>query len=680
MSIQAVSRSAPISFPLWTLTLILACSPVIAEPVRDLNTLRDFPRIESLEAWKTQARDIREQALVSCGLWPMPERTPLYPQVFGRVERDGYTIEKVAIQTFPGCYLGGNLYRPLGHGKGPFPAILNPHGHWSNGRMADNKDGSIAARCISFARQGMIAFSYDMVGYNDTFFSNYGDVPVEQFSARHHRFATNEANLLWNISLMGLQTWNSIRALDFLGSLPDADRKRLACTGESGGGTQTFMLGAIDNRLSVQAPIVMVSHSMQGGCLCENAPGLRVEYSNMEIAACPAPRPQILVAASGDWTKDTLTVEGPSIQGIYRLFGAQDRFHFVRFNFDHNYNQTSREAVYGWFNKCLLGSSSFAAVPEAPYTKEPDLALRVWPDGKLPAGAKSDSELISYLEGVFTRQLDGLFPNNKRGLRKFKQTMFPAWKHTLQLNAQSPALTSTKNAADAGGAMIVTQYQIGPAGSKATSLRVRLFAPSQTGFTKLVVYADPEARETASTFTSNLVQRGVAALVIEEYSEIPTADQFANFYCVYNRTKAQHRVADLERACTFARTELKAAEVVLCGQKAAGLWALLAAPAADAVVADCNALNVADESKLLAPDIFIPGLLRTRCFETAAVLAAPNRLLLFNTGSEFPTSDIERTYHGIGARANLQINPSIMETIELCNWLCAPTARPTKKL
>jgi hypothetical protein len=64
------------------------------------------------------------------------------------------------------------LYRPVGKGNGLFPGVLNPHGHWPNGRMADNKDGSIAARCISFARQGMVTFSYDMVGYNDTHFAD----------------------------------------------------------------------------------------------------------------------------------------------------------------------------------------------------------------------------------------------------------------------------------------------------------------------------------------------------------------------------------------------------------------------------------------------------------------------------------------------------------------------------
>src|SRR5947199_3513995 len=308
-----------------------------AGKLKDLNTPREFPAIHSRSEWESRAKEIREQILVSCGLWPLPEKTPLHARIFGKVERGGYSVEKVYFQTFPGFYLAGNLYRPLGKESGPFPAILNPHGHWANGRMADTDEGSIAARCINFAKQGMIAFSYDMVGYNDTGFPDWPQ--GEEFYKRHRRFATNEVNLLWNISLMGLQTWNSIRALDFLESLAGADKSRLACTGASGGGTQTFILGAVDDRPAAQAPIVMVSHSMQGGCSCENAPGLRVDYSNMEIAAVPAPRPQILVAATGDWTRATLEIEGPAIEKIYRLFGAPEKLRYVRFDFNHNYNQ-----------------------------------------------------------------------------------------------------------------------------------------------------------------------------------------------------------------------------------------------------------------------------------------------------------------------------------------------------
>src|SRR5258708_36893453 len=124
-------------------------------PVLDLDTPRDFPEIDSSRLWEERAKSIREQAQVSCGLWPMPEKTPLEPHIFGRMERDGYSVEKVYIQTLPGFFLAGNLYRPLGKGKGPFPAVRNRPGHWAEGRMVDNAEGSIAARCINFARQGM---------------------------------------------------------------------------------------------------------------------------------------------------------------------------------------------------------------------------------------------------------------------------------------------------------------------------------------------------------------------------------------------------------------------------------------------------------------------------------------------------------------------------------------------
>ncbi len=263
--------------------------PSAASGIVTLDTPRSFPTINSTTEWQKRARQIQQQVLISAGLWPMPQKQPLEPHIYGRIERDGYSVEKVYFQTYPGFYLAGNLYRPIGSGKGPFPAILNPHGHWADGRLADNKDGSIAARCISFARQGWIAFSYDMVGFNDTYFPDQPVVGPDKFYIRHRDFATNDVNQLWNINLLGLQTWNSIRALDFIESLPEVDRHRLACTGESGGGTQTYLLGAIDDRLAAQVPVVMVSHTMQGGCGCENAPGLRVQYSNMEIAAAAVP-------------------------------------------------------------------------------------------------------------------------------------------------------------------------------------------------------------------------------------------------------------------------------------------------------------------------------------------------------------------------------------------------------
>src|SRR5690242_6162885 len=189
------------------------------------------------------------------------------------------------------------------------------------------------------------------------------------------------------------------------------------------------MLGAIEYGLAAQAPIVMVSHSMQGGCLCENAPGLRVDYSNMEIAAVPAPRPQKLVAATGDWTRTTLTVEGPALQKIYDLFGASDRLSYEIFNYNHNYNKTSREAVYRSFGKWLLHENDPQKLKERAYTKEPDSILRVFPDNTLPEGALTESEFSASLVKTAQTRVDAAQPNDRRSLSNWKKLFLPAWAH-----------------------------------------------------------------------------------------------------------------------------------------------------------------------------------------------------------------------------------------------------------
>ena len=131
-----------------------------------------------------------------------------------------------------------------------------------------------------------------MVGYNDS-----QQVP--------HTFS-GQREYLWGLSLSGLQLWDSIRALDFLESLPYVRRDAIGMTGESGGGTQTFLAYAVDRRIAVSVPVNMISLHMQGGCLCENPPGLRLETTNLEIAATIAPRPLLMISATGDWTNETL--------------------------------------------------------------------------------------------------------------------------------------------------------------------------------------------------------------------------------------------------------------------------------------------------------------------------------------------------------------------------------------
>jgi dienelactone hydrolase len=616
----------------------------VKEKPRDLDTPRTFPEIHSKAEWQKRAGQIHDNVLVSCGLWPMPEKTPLNAHVFGRLERDGYSVEKVYLETYPGFFLGGNLYRPLGHGKGPFPGILNPHGHWDQGRLTDAESGSIPARCISFARQGMVAFAYDMAGYNDT------------KQVAHRAFATDPTNLLWSVSMMGLQTWDSIRALDFLASLPDVDKKRLACTGASGGGTQTFMLGAADDRLAAQAPIVMVSHIMQGGCLCENAPGLRVDYSNMEIAAQPAPRPQILVASTGDWTRATMTVEGPALQRIYDLFGASDHLRYAIFNFNHNYNQTTREAVYPWFGKWLLHDDNAADFKEQSHAKEPDTNMLAFADGKLPDGALTQEQLLASIIDRDKAQLEAARPHDRKSLAAWKKVWRTAWEHDFQLPAVKKVGESR-----AGNKITLTRDP------DQVEVNLESIEPSEKKADLTVILAQAGAvQDSDRALAKQLASGGVRVLIVELPVEVMAANQFTNFFCTYNRTLMQKRVADLKAVIDFAKEHSPKTRVVLAGRGEAGLACLAAGPLAAGVVADCNRLDDSRDQPLLANDVFVPGLRRIGSFNGIAALAAPHPLLLHNTGGKLDVSWLDPLYSG---KAQYRHSADLLADNEIADWV-----------
>ncbi|MDT3404553.1 alpha/beta hydrolase family protein [Mucilaginibacter terrae] len=325
-------------------------------------------------SWERRKADLRPCMFEALQLSPMPAKPKSKPIITNKRVMDGYTIENIAIETLPGVYVCGSLYKPLKF-KRKIPVVLCPDGHFGDGRY--RADGQY--RYAMLAKMGAMAISYDLFAWGES---------LLQFDGKDHRRSL----------AMTIQALNSLRILDYLLSLKEADPTRVAITGASGGGSQTMLITALDDRIKLSVPVVMLSSYFSGGCPCES--GMPVHLcgggtNNDEFAAMAAPRPQLVISDGGDWSANVPDTDLPYLQKIYGYYGKPEMVANVHFPKEgHDYGKSKRLAMYDFVAKhfglnIAAVKGADGKVDESKVTIEKYPAMYVFGDKgeKLPANA-----------------------------------------------------------------------------------------------------------------------------------------------------------------------------------------------------------------------------------------------------------------------------------------------------
>ncbi len=330
--------------------------------------------IHSLEDWQARRAEYRGQLQEMLGLWPMPERTDLKPVVTGKLDAEEFTVEKLQFQALPRLYVTADLYLPK-HLEKPAPAILYVCGHgrvFTNGVSCGNKT-AYQHHGEWFARNGYVCLTIDTV-------------QLGEIEGLHH--GTYRAGQWWwnsrGYTPAGVEAWFGIRALDYLCTRPEVDPERIGMTGRSGGGSYTWTVAALDERVKVAAPVAgmtdlrnqVVDGVVEGHCDCMFFVNT-YRWDFPQVAALIAPRPLLI----GNSDKDTIfPLDGVvrlyfQTRRIYGLYGATNKLGLLITDGPHADTQDLQVPVFHWFNRFLKGQDAPIEMAAKPFFAPQELRV-----------------------------------------------------------------------------------------------------------------------------------------------------------------------------------------------------------------------------------------------------------------------------------------------------------------
>jgi cephalosporin-C deacetylase-like acetyl esterase len=312
--------------------------------------------------WREQRAD-RERAFRRVlGLDPLPERTSLDARIVRKHDMGDYTLENVILHSRPGFPITANLYRPKASLPGRRAAVLAPIGHALNAGKGVTEN---QVMCIQLARLGFVVLTYDAIGHG------------ERVVAGNNHHEAGFALLPLGQTIAGWMVWESMRAIDFLLTLPEVDPERIGITGNSGGGLNTLFTAAIDSRIRAAAIAGYVfefrNWMKYAGphCTCTYLPAMYRLSEWFGIAGLIAPRAVLMLQGERDaiFPISGARIAGRSTEALYALLGHSGSARFDEVHSEpHAYSRPFRERMYGWMLLHLEGKGSGKPVAEGAVT------------------------------------------------------------------------------------------------------------------------------------------------------------------------------------------------------------------------------------------------------------------------------------------------------------------------